>query len=43
MYHFDNKEIAIEKLSDIINKDDVVLVKASRGMQLENIVQYLSR
>ncbi|WGX75879.1 UDP-N-acetylmuramoyl-tripeptide--D-alanyl-D-alanine ligase [Paraclostridium bifermentans] len=43
VYHFDNKEIAIEKLSDIINKDDVVLVKASRGMQLENIVQYLSR
>ncbi|WP_250672747.1 UDP-N-acetylmuramoyl-tripeptide--D-alanyl-D-alanine ligase [Paraclostridium ghonii] len=43
VYHFDNKEIAIEKLSDIINKDDVVLVKASRGMQLENIVQYLNR
>lgn len=43
VHHFDNKEIAIEKLSDIINKDDVVLVKASRGMQLENIVQYLSR
>lgn len=43
VYHFNNKEIAIEKLSDIINKDDVVLVKASRGMQLENIVQYLSR
>lgn len=43
VYHFNNKEIAIEKLSDIINKDDVVLVKASRGMQLEKIVQYLSR
>ncbi len=43
VHHFYNKEDAIEKLNDIISKDDVVLVKASRGMQLENIVQYLNR
>ncbi|SCI72060.1 UDP-N-acetylmuramoyl-tripeptide--D-alanyl-D-alanine ligase [uncultured Clostridium sp.] len=42
VYHFCNKETAIEQLSDIINDGDVVLVKASRGMQLENIVQYLN-
>jgi UDP-N-acetylmuramoyl-tripeptide--D-alanyl-D-alanine ligase len=42
VYHFYNKETAIDKLNGIINKDDVVLVKASRGMQLENIVQYLN-
>ncbi|MGL5757106.1 MAG: UDP-N-acetylmuramoyl-tripeptide--D-alanyl-D-alanine ligase [Paraclostridium sp.] len=43
VHHFYNKETAIEKLNDIIGKDAVVLVKASRGMQLENIVQYLNR
>ena len=42
VYHFDDKETAIDQLSDIINDGDVVLVKASRGMQLENIVQYLN-
>ena len=43
IHHFSNKETAIKKLNDIIVKDDVILVKASRGMQLENIVQYLNR
>ena len=43
IHHFSNKETVIKKLNDIIVKDDVILVKASRGMQLENIVQYLNR
>lgn len=43
IHHFENKELAIESLNNIINKDDVVLVKASRGMKLEQIVEYLSK
>lgn len=43
IHHFENKESAIESLNNIINKDDVVLVKASRGMKLEQIVEYLSK
>ena len=43
IYHFKTKELAIESLDSLINKDDVVLVKASRGMKLEQIVEYLSK
>ena len=43
IHHFENKELAIESLNNLINKDDVVLVKASRGMKLEQIVEYLSK
>lgn len=41
-YYFETKEIAMESLKDILQKDDVVLVKASRGMHLEKIVEFLS-
>ena len=43
IYHFKTKELAIESLDSLINKDDAVLVKASRGMKLEEIVEYLSK
>ena len=43
IYHFKTKELAIESLDSLINKDDAVLVKASRGMKLEQIVEYLSK
>ncbi|MGL5507316.1 MAG: UDP-N-acetylmuramoyl-tripeptide--D-alanyl-D-alanine ligase [Paraclostridium sp.] len=43
IHHFDSKESAIESLENLINNDDVVLVKASRGMKLEKIVEYLSK
>ena len=34
---------AIEKIDELVKKDDVVLVKASRGMELEKIVEYLNK
>ena len=43
IYHFATKEEAIKKLDELIQKSDVVLVKASRGMKLEKIVEYLNR
>ena len=42
IYHFETKEDAIEKLDELIQKNDVVLVKASRGMKLEKVVEYLN-
>ena len=43
IHHFNTKEDAIEKLDELVKNDDVVLVKASRGMQLEKIVEYLNK
>ena len=43
IYHFATKEDAINSLDNLIQKNDVVLVKASRGMKLEKIVEYLSK
>ena len=43
LYHFDSKEEAIENLDSIIKDGDVVLVKASRGMYLEKIVEHLNK
>ena len=36
-------EKAIEKIDELIQEEDVVLVKASRGMELEKIVEYLNK
>ena len=43
IHHFNTKEEAIEKIDELVKKDDVVLVKASRGMELEKIVEYLNK
>ncbi len=43
IYYFETKEEAIENLDKIINKNDTVLVKASRGMHLEKIVEKLNK
>ncbi|MEG1408219.1 MAG: UDP-N-acetylmuramoyl-tripeptide--D-alanyl-D-alanine ligase [Terrisporobacter sp.] len=43
LYHFKTKEEAISKLDNIIKDDDIILVKASRGMHLEKIVEYLCK
>ncbi|WP_343343608.1 UDP-N-acetylmuramoyl-tripeptide--D-alanyl-D-alanine ligase [Terrisporobacter petrolearius] len=43
LYNFETKEEAIEKLDDIIKENDTILVKASRGMHLEKIVEYLNK
>lgn len=43
IYHFETKEDAIKELDSILEEKDVVLVKASRGMKLEEIVEYLTK
>ncbi len=43
IYHFETKEDAIKELDSILKEKDVVLVKASRGMKLEEIVEYLTK
>ncbi len=43
IYYFENKEIAKENLKDILKKDDVILLKASRGMHFEELVEFLSK
>ena len=42
IYHFNTREEAIEKIDELVKKDDAILVKASRGMKLEKIVEYLN-
>ena len=39
MYYFKEKENIIEKLKQIIKKDDVILFKASNGMKFFEIVE----
>lgn len=39
LHHFDKKEDLYPKLKDIIREGDVVLVKASRGLETETIVE----
>ena len=41
MMHFENKSEAIEFLTSEVVADDVILVKASRGMHMEKIVKAL--
>ncbi|MDY6232511.1 glutamate ligase domain-containing protein, partial [Peptostreptococcus porci] len=41
VYHFESKLELFEELKTILEKDDVILVKASRGMKFEEIVEYL--
>ena len=40
-YHFNDKESAIKEIKSFINEKDVILVKASQGMKLIEIVDYL--
>ena len=41
VYHFDTKEELIDSLDSIVEKGDAILVKASRGMKFEDIVNHL--
>ncbi len=41
-YHFNTKDDAIRCLSKIIKNNDVVLIKASRGMKLEELINHLN-
>ena len=42
IYEFDSNEEAKRKLPEILKKDDVILVKGSRGMRLEEIADAIS-
>ena len=39
IFSFDNNDDAIEKISNIISGNDLILVKASNGMKFSNIVE----
>ncbi|MBM7606684.1 UDP-N-acetylmuramoyl-tripeptide--D-alanyl-D-alanine ligase [Metabacillus crassostreae] len=41
VHHFDDKQKLIQYLDRLMNKNDVVLIKASRGMELEEVVEAL--
>ena len=43
LYYFETKEEAIENLDKIIKENDIILVKASRGMHLEKVVEHLNK
>lgn len=40
-YHFEEKIDMIDTLKSILKKDDVILLKGSRGMRLEEVEKYL--
>ncbi len=40
-YYFKDKKQLLENLSNILKKDDAILVKGSRGNKLEDIIDYL--
>ena len=42
IYSYNNYEESLEKLPLILKKDDIVLLKASHGMKLDKIVDYLN-
>ena len=39
--HFETVDLALEKLQSIVKQGDTILVKASRAMKLENVVNAL--
>ena len=40
--YFKTKEEALQELNKVIKKDDVILIKASRGMKMEDITEFLT-
>ena len=43
VHHFATKEEAMENFKNILKKGDTILVKASRGMHLEEVVEFLNK
>ena len=41
VHHFENKQELIEQLQGMVKQNDIILVKASRGMKLEEVVNAL--
>ncbi len=42
VHHFSSRDEAIDNLDNLLKINDVVLVKASRGMKLETVVEYIN-
>ena len=42
-FSFDDNETAIKNIFSLIKPDDIILFKASRGMKLEEIAEYLEK
>jgi UDP-N-acetylmuramoyl-tripeptide--D-alanyl-D-alanine ligase len=40
--HFDNVDLLIDKLHELIESNELILIKGSRGMKLDKIVQYFT-
>ena len=40
-YYFENNDLLLEKIDKILNKEDMVLIKGSHGMNLLDVVNYL--
>ena len=43
IYSYNNYQEALNKIQDILKENDIVLLKASHGMQLTKIVEYLTK
>lgn len=43
IYHMKDREEVIQKIGDILEKDDTILVKASHGMGFAEVVKYLEK
>ncbi|MEG0685153.1 MAG: UDP-N-acetylmuramoyl-tripeptide--D-alanyl-D-alanine ligase [Coprobacillus sp.] len=41
IYHFENNQLLNQYLDELLEKDDVVLVKGSNGMKLKEVVEHL--
>lgn len=41
LFHFENNEKLIYALDQLLQPEDIVLVKGSRGMKMEQIVDYI--
>ena len=41
LFHFDTNEEVVKKVKELISEDTLIMVKGSRGMKLENIIEML--
>lgn len=41
LFYFDNKDDVVKKVKELISKDTLIMVKGSRGMKLEEIIEKL--